>query len=153
MKNPSSTVGQNYFHLITIWANEQMQSAWDFLELFTNNFVVPALEALKKMIDFCHSKWFYMLKLGFLLPKSAKTFLLRSKNFNFSPFFGTDKDLLGKKREDIVAGRSTIFTCTKLVDETCTRKSTILCKFIVSIDASQVYRNSMCQSWPTGFFH
>ena len=52
--------------------------------------------------------------------------------------------------EDIVGGLSIVFTRKAVVDETFIRKSTILSKSIVRIDASQRYPYSMCQPMPTG---
>ena len=60
--------------------------------------------------------------------------------------------LLEKNREDVVGGPSIFFTRKVVADETFIRKSTIICKSIVGIDASHLYIYSMCQPMPTGFY-
>ena len=50
----------------------------------------------------------------------------------------------------MVGGPSLVFTRTAVANETFIRKSAILCKSIVGIDASQPYPYSMCQPMPTG---
>ena len=52
----------------------------------------------------------------------------------------------------MAGGPSIVFTRKAVVDETFIRKSSILCKSIVGIDASQLYPYSMCQPMPTGLF-
>ena len=51
--------------------------------------------------------------------------------------------------EDMVGGRSIVFTRKAVVDEVFVRKSSNLCKSIVGIDASQLYHYSVCQPMPT----
>ena len=93
-----------------------------------------------------------MLKLGCTLSNVAKICLHTSTDSNFYLFTESDKDLLEKIREDMVGGPSFVFTRKAVVDETFIRKSSNLCKSIVGIDASQLYRYSMCQLMPTGFY-
>ena len=52
----------------------------------------------------------------------------------------------------MVGGASIVFTRKAVVDETCIRKSSNLCKSTVGIDASQLYSYSMCQPMPTGSY-
>ena len=52
----------------------------------------------------------------------------------------------------MVGGPSIVFTRKAVVDETFIRKSSNLCKSIVVIGASQLYRYSMCQLMPTGLY-
>ena len=52
----------------------------------------------------------------------------------------------------MVGEPSTVFTRKAVVDETIIRNSGIICKFIVDIDASQLYPYSMCQPMPTGLY-
>ena len=104
----------------------------------------------KKCLFFCHKKGIDMLKLGCKLPKLANICLHKSTSAEFYPFFETDKDLLQKIREDMVGGPSIVCTRKAVVDETFIRNSRIICKSIVSIDASQLYPFFTCQPMPTG---
>ena len=78
-----------------------------------------------------------MIKLGCVLRSMAKTRWQKTTDSNFYPFTETDKDLLEKRREDMVRGSFTVFTCKALVDESLIRKSMNLCKSIVGVSASQ----------------
>ena len=60
--------------------------------------------------------------------------------------------MLENIREDMVGGPSIVFTRKAVVDEIFIRKSSILCKSIGGIDASQLYPYSMCQPMPTGLY-
>ena len=91
---------------------------------------------MQKMIEFYHNKGIDMPKLGFTLPNLAKFCLHKSTDSKFYPLTESDKILLGKIREDVVGGSSIVFTRKTVADETFIRKSSNLCKLIVSIDAS-----------------
>ena len=93
-----------------------------------------------------------MSKLGCTLPNLAYICLHKSTDAKFYPIMEGDKDPLEKIREDVVGGPSIVFTRKAVDDETFIRKSTILCKSIVGIDASQLYPSSMCQPMPTGLY-
>ena len=114
--------------------------------------VVPTLEAMQKMIQFYHNKGIDMLKLGCTLPNLANISLHKSTNYNFYPFCESDKDLCEKIREDMTGGPSIVFTRKAVVDETFIKISSNICKSIVGIDASQLYRFSMCQDMPTELY-
>ena len=116
-----------------------MTSIKEFLRWYNNKDVVPTLEAIQKIIAFYHDEDIDMLKLGCTLPKLANICLQKSTDAKFYPFTEGDKDILEKIREDVVGGRSIVFTRKAVVDETFIRKSTNFCKFIVGIDASQLY--------------
>ena len=146
------TGAENYSYLQNVWVSEGMKSFRDFLMWYNNKDVVPTLEAMQKMIEFYHQKEIDMLKLGCTLPKLAKICRQKSIDSKFYPFTESVKDLLEKIREDMVGGPSIVFTRKIVVDETFIRKSTNLCKSIVSIDASQLYPYSMCQPMPTGLY-
>ena len=104
------------------------------------------------MIEFYQQKQIDMLKLGCTLPNLANICLHKSTDSKFYPFTESDKDLLEKIREHMVGGPSIVFTRKAVFDETFIRKSTNLCKWIVGIDASQLYPCSMCQPMPTGLY-
>ena len=104
------------------------------------------------MIDFYNNKGIDMLKLGCTLPNLANICLHRSTYAKIYLFTELDTDLLEKIREDTVGGPSIVFTRKAVVEETSIRKSSNLCKSIVGIDASQLYRYSMCQPMPTGLY-
>ena len=55
---------------------------------------------------------------------------------------------LGKIRKDMAGGPSILFTRNAVVDGTRIRKSSIICKPFVGIDASQLYPCSLCQLMP-----
>ena len=57
------TGDENYAYLRSIWVSEGMKSFKDFLMWYNNKDVVPTLEAMRKMIEFCHQKEIDMLKL------------------------------------------------------------------------------------------
>ena len=146
------TGDESYAYLRSIWVSEGMKSFKDFLMWYNNKDVVPTLEAMQKKIEFYHQTEIDMLKLGCILTNLANICLHKSTDSKFYTFTESDKDLLEKIRQDMVGGPSVVFTRKAVVDETFIRKSTNLCKSIVSIDASQLYPYSMCQPMPTGLY-
>ena len=76
-----------------------------------------------------------MLKLDCTLPNLTNNCLHKSTDSKFYTFTESDKDLLGKLREDMVGGPSLVVTRKAVVDETFIRKSTNLCKSILGIDS------------------
>ena len=107
---------------------------------------------MQKKITFYHDKDIDMLNLGCTLPNLAKLCLHKSRDTNFYPLTGADKDLLEKKLEDVVARLSMVFTRKAVVKETSIRKSTGIQKSGVGIDAIQLYSYSMCQTVRTGLY-
>ena len=79
-----------------------------------------------------------MLKLGCTLPNLTNICLHKSTDANFYLFTEGDKDLLEEIRKDVVGSPSIVFTRKEVVDEAFIRKSTIICKYFVEIDASQL---------------
>ena len=129
-----------------------MQYFSDFLKWYNIKDVVPTLEAMQTMIGFYHNKGIDMLKIGCTLPNLAIICLHKSTDSKFCLFTESDKDLLEKIREDMVGGHSIVFTRKIVMDEPFIRKSSNLCKSIVSIDASHLYPYSICQPMPTGLY-
>ena len=127
-----------------------MQSSADFLKWY--KIVVSTLEAMQKMIEFYYNKGIDTLKLGCTLPFLANNCLHKSTDSNFYPFAKTDNDLLEKRREVLVGGPSRVFTRKARVNGTLIRKLLNLSKYIVGVDASQLYPYSMCQPMPTGLY-
>ena len=119
---------------------------------YNNKDVVPALQAMQKMIAFYHNKDMDMLKLGCTLLNLANICLHKSTDAKLYPFAEGDKDLLQKIKEVVVGGPSIVFTREAVVDETVVRKPTNMCKSIVGVYASQLYPYLMCQLMPTGLF-
>ena len=115
----------------------------DFLRWYNNKEVVPTLETMTKMIELYHSKRTDMLKLGCTLPILANICLHSSTNVNFYPFPEGDKNLLEKKRGDMIGGPFIVFTRKEVVGQTRIRSSSNTCKLIVGIDASQLYPYAM----------
>ena len=134
-KQPPATRQENYQFLTSFWQQGNTRTFKDFLSWYDNKDVVPTLEAMQKMIDFYHNKRIDILKLGCTFPNLANACLLKSTNAKFHPFTESDKDLLEKLREDMVAGPSIVFTIEAVVDETFVRDSTNWCKTLVGIDA------------------
>ena len=99
-----------------------MQNFSDFLKRYKNKDVVPTLEAMQKMIEFYHNKGIAMLKFGCTLPNLAIC-LHKLTDSKFYPSTESNKDLLGKMREEMVGGPSIVFTRKAVVDETFIRKS------------------------------
>ena len=123
-----------------------------FLHWYNYKDVVRNLKAIQKLIAIYHDRFIDTLKLGCTLPNLANTILHKSIETKFYPFTESDKDLSGKIRGDVVGGPPTVFTCKALVYESFVRKSTILSKSFVGIDASEQYPYSMCQPTPTGLY-
>ena len=151
-KSKPATGLENYNYPKSIWEQEKMTKFCDFLRWYNNKDVVPTLDAMQKMIEFHHDKGIDMLKLDCTLPNLANICLHKSTDYKFYPFFSSDSDLLEKTREDMTGGPSIVFTRKAVANETFIRKSKILGKSIVGIDASQLYPFSMCQDMPTGLY-
>ena len=117
-----------------------------------NKVFVPTLETMQKRIEFYHQKEIDKLKFGCILPNLADNCMHKSKDSKFYHFTEIDKELLKNIREDMVGGASIVFTRKAVADDTFNRKSTILCKSFVGIDASQLYPYSICQPMPTGLY-
>ena len=130
------TGAENYSYLQSVWENNKMPKFPGFHKWYNNKDVVPTLEAMQKMIEFCHQKEIGMTKLGGILPTLASVRLHKLTDSKFYFFTESDKDFLEKIREDMVGGPSVVFTRKAVVDETFIRKSTNLCKSVVGIDAS-----------------
>ena len=120
--------------------------------MYNNKDVVSTLEAMQKRIEVYHQKEIFLLKLCCILSNMPNNCLYKSTDSHLYPFTESHQDLLEKIREDMVSGRSIVFTRKAVVDETVIRKPAKLCKSIVGIDASQLYLYSMCQPMPTGLF-
>ena len=129
-----------------------MKSFTDFLMWYNSKVVVPTLEAMLKMVEFYHQKEIDMLNLGFTLSPLANICLYKPTDSKFYPFTENDKDLLEKIREGTFGGPSIVFTREAVVDEIFIRITTNLCKSIVGIDASHLYRFPMCQPMATGLY-
>ena len=127
-----------------------MQTFRDFVRWYNNKDVEPTLEAMRKMIDFYHSKRVDMLKLGFTLPNLANRFLHSSTDAAFFPFCEIDKDYDNYIRKWLTGGPSIIFTRYAKVGETKIRESENVCKSIVGIDVSQLYPFSMTKEMLRG---
>ena len=93
-----------------------------------------------------------MSKLRCFFPNLAIICRHKSTNYNFSPICESDEDLCEKAREDLTGGLSIVIIRKDVVDETFIRKTSIICKPIVGIDASKLYPFSMCQVVPTGMY-
>ena len=148
LSKPPPSGEENYQYLLDTWNHENMCTFKDFLRWYNNKDVVPTLEAMQKMLDFCHKKGIDMFKLGCTPPNLPNICLHKSTSAKFCPFTETDKDLLKKIREDMVGGPSIDFTRKVVVDETFIRNSRNICKSIVGIDACQLYPYSICQPMP-----
>ena len=129
-----------------------MNTFCDFFNWYNNKDVVPALDAMTKMIQFYHSKQFDMLKLGYTLPNLANRILHSSTDAAFFPFCEQDKEYDNYIRNRLTGGPSIIFTQYAKVGKTKIRGSEIVCKSIVGIDASQLYPFSMTKEMSTGLY-
>ena len=107
---------------------------------------------MQKLIEYNHIKGIDKLKLGCTVPKLAIICLHKSTVSKLYHFIETHKDLLEKKRGDVVGGPSGVFTRKAAVDETFMKKSTNLCKSFVGMYASQPYPYSMCQTMPIALY-
>ena len=63
---------KNYLYLQNVWETTNMQCFSDFLKWYNNKDVVPALEAMQKMIEFYHNKGIDELKIECTLPSLCK---------------------------------------------------------------------------------
>ena len=141
----------NYNYLQETWKKNGITKFKDLLR-YKNKDAVPTLEAMQKLSKLHHSKGIDTLKPSCTLPNLANICLHKSTNYMFYPFCESDKDLCEKIREDMTGGPLIVFTRKAVVDETFIRISSNICKSIVGIDASQLYRFSMCQDVPTGLY-
>ena len=62
---------ENYSYLENIWGQHGMITFEDFLRWYNNNYIVPTLEAMQKLIEFYRDKGIDMLKLVCTLPNLA----------------------------------------------------------------------------------
>ena len=113
-----------------------MNNFCNFLRWYNNKDVVPTLQAMKKMMRFCHDQKIDMLKLGCAVPNLAIIFLHKSTDRKIYPFIENEKDLHEKIRTEMTGGPSIVFTRKTVVDKTFIRRSNNICKTIVGIDAS-----------------
>ena len=107
---------------------------------------------MAKMMEFDHDHKVDMLKLGYRLPNLANICLHKSMDRKFYPFIEAEKDLHEKIRNEMTGGPSIVFTRKAVVDKTFIRRSNIVCKPILGIDARQLYPFSMCQAMSTGLY-
>ena len=68
----------------------------------------------------------------------------------FSPICQSGRDFCEKIKEVMTVRTSNVFTRKAVVDETFIKDSPNFCKWIVRIDASQLYPFSICQDMSTG---
>ena len=104
------------------------------------------------MVDFYNNKGINIKKLGCIFPNLANSCLHKSTTAKFYPFTGSQKNVLEKILEDMVGGPSIVFIKKAVLDETFIWDATNWFKFIVRIDASQLYPFSMCQAMPIGLY-
>ena len=152
MERRPPTGAENYSYIQSAWRNINVQYLAGFLKWYNNKDVILTQEAMQKIIELYHNERIDMLKLGCTLPNLANICLHKSTDSKFYPFTESDKELLDKIREDMVSGRSIVFTRKAVVDETFICKSSNLRKSIVDIDASQLYPHSMSQPMRTGLY-
>ena len=112
---------ENYQYLLDLWNREKMCTFKEFQRWYNNIDVVPAFEAMQKMLTFYHKKGTDMLKLKCTLPNLANISLHKSTSAKFYPFTETDKDFLYKIPENMVAGPCIVFTRKAAVNETSER--------------------------------
>ena len=96
---PHITGIENYHYLQQIWKQEQLSLFKDFLRWYNSKGVVPALEAMQKLIEFYHDKDIDLLNLGCTLPNLANICLYKSTDAKYYLFMEEDKNLsenLGK---------------------------------------------------------
>ena len=101
---------ENYALLEKLWKMEKMKTFRDFLPWYNNKDVVPALQAMKKMMKFYYDQKIDMLKLGCTLPNLANICLHKPTDRKFYPFIEADKDLHEKIRSEMTGGPSIVFT-------------------------------------------
>ena len=107
---------------------------------------------MQKMITFYQDIEIDRLKLAWTLPNLATNCQHKSTDKKIHPITEACRDLAEKFRENVVGGPSIIFTRKASVVETFIRKSTIICKSYVGLDAIQQNPYSMYQPMPTGLY-
>ena len=90
---------------------------------------------MQKLVEFYHNKGFDMLKLGISLPYLAKKCLHSPRKAKIYPLKEGDKDLPSKVRENLVGGRSKVFTGKAAVEELGIRNSKFFGKSFAGIAA------------------
>ena len=89
------------------------------------------------------------MELGCTVPKIANVCSHKTTKHKFYLFFEGDMDFCEKTREHVTGGLSIVGRRKADVVQTYIRNSSIVCKTIVGIDASQVHPFSVCQELPT----
>ena len=126
-----------------------MQSFKFFLRWYNNEEVVPALEAMQKMVEFCYNLSIDMLKFGCKLPNAANIRLHCSSKAKVCLLIDSYENLF---YQDFVERPSMVSTSQVVVDKAHIRKSTNNCNSIVGTDGSQLYPFSTCQPIPTRLY-
>ena len=129
-----------------------MRTFKDLLRLYNNQYVVPALEVMQKLVDFYQCKGIEIINLGCTLPSLANNCLHKSTTAKFYPFTESDNDLLEKLGKDMVGRSSIEFTRKFVVDKIFVRDSTNWCNSIIGNDTSQLYPFCMWQATLTGLY-
>ena len=80
------TAAENHSYLQNVWEKNNMHNFSDFLKCYNNKDVVPTLEPIQKIIEFCHNKGIDMLKPGCKLPSLANICLHNPTDSKFYPF-------------------------------------------------------------------
>ena len=148
----SSTGHENYQYSISAMEQEKCVPSKPFLRWYNNKGVVPALQAIQKMVDFHHIKRIDVLKLGYTLPNLYKFRLPNTTTTMFYTFTESENDLLEGICENMVMGPCILFARKAAVDENLIRDSKNSCKSLAGIDASRLDLYSMRQAMCSGLF-
>ena len=149
---PSPTGHENYQNLISARWQEKMCSFKAFLRWYNNKGVVPALQAMQKLVKFHHKKGIDVLKHGCTLPNNSKFCLQKLSSTKFYTLRERGNDLLEKKRENMDGVPSIVFKRKAVLDKTLIRDSKNRCKKNVGNVVSRLYLLSMCQAMGSALF-
>ena len=139
-----------YNYLKGIWEEEQMSTFRDYYQVVQQQGCCFNTGSSAKSDGILPQQRNRHVKTRMYTSQFSKH--LSSQVNKFFPFVESDKDLHDKIRDDMTGGPSIVFTRKAVVDQIYIRNSENICKFMVGIDASQLYPFSLCQEMPTGLY-
>ena len=151
---PSSSIGENYAKLQTIWKEKKMNTLRDFLQYYAELDVGPMVQGVKNYQEFFFERRLDVFKDYISVPGLARKMLydcgLKS-GASFSLFDKYDADLYETFMSNMTGGPSIIFTRRHKVGETLIRgQKDRSCQSIFGYDANSLYLYAICQEMPTG---
>ena len=151
---PSSSIGENYAKLQSIWKEKNMNTLRDFLQYYAKLDVGPMVQGVENYQEFFFERALDVFKDYISVPGLARKMLyecgLKNGAF-FSLFDKYDADLYESFMNNMTGGPSIIFTRRHKVVETLIRgRRDKPCQSVFGYDANSLYLYAICQDMPTG---